>query len=241
VVAASARSGSNLLRDAISATGSLGMPREWFNLTLMQAHYLQGATIRDCCTLVATDGMTANGVACAKVFAPHFEAVLQAIEFHSWFPRSCWVHLRRRNLLRQAISLVLAEQSGSWTSYKARTRPTSYSAAAIRKAAMRLARETTFWIGYFGQTGIVPLELWYEDMQANLDGTVRAIAQHIGVGLEAAPDSGQAALRRQATGENAEWEERFLSEPGSVELIACLDGQRAAAGVAQSPEAMFET
>ena len=156
-LAISPRSGSGMLADIIRTTGSLGRPEEWFNFAMPWAGDLApNSTVQDRCWLILKKGTTANGVAGVKMFASQFIDVEKEIEFLSWFPTPHWIWLRRRGLLRQAISLSLAKQGDAWTSMQVRQCPVSYDSAQIRACMEEIVREEVLWTDYFAAKSTSP-------------------------------------------------------------------------------------
>ena len=221
-IAGAPRTGSTLLCAAIKECQTLGIPREFFNLA-SKTGLKNADNYVDCCKLVKAQGMTSNGVAAAKIFARHLEKIKASkLSLDDWFPDQSWVYLRRRDALGQAISWVLAEQTGKWEigqTPKTDASPT-YTRAAIENKMRRIENSHQFWQGFFARSSIKPLELWYEDFAESLHPALISMArqaggEHLESQLRAMP-SFQAgvfgALRsKQRNTINVDWRMRFLN------------------------------
>jgi LPS sulfotransferase NodH len=212
-----------MLCEAVGRTRSLGKPNEWLHRGMRwPAGFPPHGTIEERCRLVLLKGVSANGVAGVKLFSIQFDEVRSKIDFGDWFPNVTWVWLRRRDLLRQAISLALASEMNRWTS-EAPTRPNPvYSSSKVRTALALIVRNERLWAGYFAAGGITPPVFWYEDIVDRLRDTVSAIGAHMAIGLSRPPDTGNLHMQRQSGHTNDEWVERFRSEHGSEEILSRL-------------------
>ena len=122
-------------------------------------------------------------------------------------PRYIWV--RRRDKVRQAISLWRALQTRIWR----RERPIDegggaelqYSFEAIEHLRRRLSIDDEAWGRFFASSGIEPLELSYEeDVEPRPADAVSSVLAHVGVELPPrwAPD---ASTLRQSDGLTDAW------------------------------------
>jgi LPS sulfotransferase NodH len=124
-----------------------------------------------------------------------------------WEPNYVW--MRRRDKVRQAISLWRALQTRTWRLEHpgaAGDTPTlSYSFEGIEHLRRRLSADDEAWGRYFLHSLIAPLELVYEDdVSPDPGGAVARVMDHIGVELPSDwdPDAGMA---QQADELNEEW------------------------------------
>jgi LPS sulfotransferase NodH len=214
IIAATPRSGSNWLADAIGATAVMGRPEEWFGW--WRTERTRERTVAAAYD-VATRGATPNGVAGVKLLPYYLESALRHVRLTRWFPDAIWVHLVRRDLLGQAISLWRAHSSGEWALYgpaKERRLNARVPAAragfdplpdydpAVIEGYLKLAASfQADWLAFFARTGITPLTLVYEEIVADRAGTLATIADALGVALPPGPaaDTGRFTVQRDET------------------------------------------
>lgn len=208
------RSGSTWLAELLASTGVLGYPSEYFSTDFQRT--IKGTSYptdrRAQAELVLRDGATPNGVYGFKVFPVNLEDVSRYLEWTEVFPNLRFVHLRRRDVLGQALSRVRALQTRRWRSTHAEQSAARYDGEAILEALRLSAIQDARWEVFFARNGIEPLRLVYEDALKAANATVGAVADL--VGLETTPtgvfDATRVAVQRDALTE--EWRSRFLSE-----------------------------
>jgi LPS sulfotransferase NodH len=137
-------------------------------------------------------------------------------EIPSGVERWKFVFLRRRNLIRQAISAQVASVTRQWTADWPRAgdvRVEDYSYAELKRRFEALAQQNAKWERFFVLFGIEPLRVAYEDFLADQDGCLAAINAFVG-GERAAPEPMGDAFRvePQSTELNTIWERRFRSD-----------------------------
>ena len=124
IICSSPRCGSNLLSEILHAQDGLGVPIAYLHLP---AHFPFLAHRWNCLNDNYVDihkyfkscfrwRTSKNGVFGMKTHWNHFEYFLKSGILHYYFPNTKFVFLRRQDLLGQAISLELANQTGQWTS-----------------------------------------------------------------------------------------------------------------------------
>jgi LPS sulfotransferase NodH len=236
------RTGSNYLCQSLAATGALGRPLDYFNAVGRRA---AGWTdfpddVEGQLQAILAKGATPNGVYGFKLFAYDFQRVAPA-GLAARLPGLQWVHLSRANRLDQAISLVLAKQTGQWRSTAAHQAAPAYDRASIEAELEGITRDHAWWRLYFARNGLTPLELDYETLMDDPQRAVGAVAALMGVALVDPIDPSLVDLERQRGAVNQAWRERFIAEsaepsrfppPGLAEASAPEFKPQAAAGEA---------
>jgi trehalose 2-sulfotransferase len=119
-----------------------------------------------------------------------------------------WVWVRRRDVLRQAVSLWRAMQTQTWRDGAAPEPTAVYSRAAIAHLTALLADQDAAWSAFFAAQDLDPLELVYEDYARDIPGAVAEVLAHLGItgGFSLAPEP---PMSRQSDGVSDEWAEAY--------------------------------
>ena len=167
-------------------------------------------------------GTTSNGVFGPKLMwnqlpdleqhaaaLPEFAGLAGCDLLERLFGRPSYVWMRRRDKVRQAISLWRALQTRTWRAEHpgagGDTPTVSYSFEGIEHLRRRLSADDEAWGRYFLHSLIAPLELLYEDdVSPDPAGAVARVLTHIGV--EEPPGwKPEAGMAQQSDELNDEW------------------------------------
>jgi LPS sulfotransferase NodH len=225
------RSGSWLLADLLEQTDVAGRPEEYFR----PDHRVQwskewgipvkgpyGRFVRTALARTCTD----NGVFGAKTHWYQFEwltgelralpganpeATDEALIEH-WLPRPHYVHLRREDTIRQAISYYLATYSDRWFHLAEEDQgagdgryirplpmPSEPDWGHVRFLEEAVINHERRWTEFFARSGIVPLEVRYEDLASAYEKTVGRVLEFIGAQLPAGTALPAPRLKKQAS------------------------------------------
>jgi LPS sulfotransferase NodH len=225
------RTGSTVLARALTDTGCMGRPEEYFwrgqerdwasrfGLPAPdEANY--GAYVR----AALQHGTTSNGVFAAKVFWGHAEDLIRRTaviphlaglpgqqRFRRVFANDLRAVFLRRNCLRAAVSLWRAEVSGIWSLSPADKTPPLPPAFDLWRVTLLHAQMHAAEIGWphlLSSINVDYVTLHYDDVTIRLSQSVRRVADFVGVELPGADPPAVPALRRQADTAT----ERFVSE-----------------------------
>jgi LPS sulfotransferase NodH len=231
------RTGSTLLGNALIATGIAGRPRSYFNRVAHfnpQIQRVLGNAKDDDRYLerVVAAATTPNGVFAAKVHWQHFlnlitkaarglrlspeAAPAPAIEvLRAHFPDLRFIWLVRKNAVARAISHYRVKKTNRWqvdsrwvTDDTGGDGEPGFDFDEIDGFVRLGEAEDAHWAQFFRENAIAPLDLAYEDMTQDLDGTVRRVLKFLGLPAENVtlpPPS----LRRQADHRSKDWEVRY--------------------------------
>jgi trehalose 2-sulfotransferase len=126
-------------------------------------------------------------------------------------PDATWIFLTRRDALRQALSNYVAWQTDSWRQFsERRPKAVEYDADLIRRLLSRVLRSNAHWRHFFDANGIAPIEIVYEDIERDYDGTLRKLLKDLGRDMTLPPPR----LRKQADDRVEALRARFLAEFG---------------------------
>jgi LPS sulfotransferase NodH len=240
IVCTNPRSGSWMLCTALARTGITGYPIEYFiPWDRPDWSRLWGVTDDEAFLgRMLAEGTSPNRVFGMKIMYGHVEELVRtARDVPRWrdlgparlmrdvFPRPGFVWLRRRDRLKQAVSHARAILTGVWATDG--THRDAQDGAGpecdvelVRRLLDEAAEQDEGWRRLFDEMGQSPLVVWYEDMVADFDHTVRTVLAHAGV---AAPGTvpGRSQPRpdvvRQADGVSERWVEICRERLGETE------------------------
>jgi len=240
VVCAIPRSGSNLLTDGLHATRQAGRPKQFF-LEKFEADY--GAKhgldpAKDYAGYVRgiiSAKTTSNEVFGFKLMSWYLDNFLTRVRatrafgdaetgdlklLENAFPRLKFVHVFRRNKLRQALSTARALQTGLWKVQKGKTiqREPQFDAELIEQCLKEGQRQEKAWECFFQRIGVNPFRVEYEKLCQDYEGTIRAVLDFLRISLPRRTRIGPPVTVRQADDISRAWEERFVAERSAALL-----------------------
>ena len=186
IIATTSRSGSTHLCRMLTSTRRLGEPAEYYNVRVKpermklwnansDLEYFQQMLRR-----TATD----NGVCGIKVATLAFEHLRAELGPIFELLRPPYIWLRRRDTLRQAISLYRAQETDVWHWHQGQAKPNAavpFDADKINGCRKQIEDANNAWANWFAEQEIEPLKLWYEETIASPRETVESICRHVGV------------------------------------------------------------
>jgi LPS sulfotransferase NodH len=232
--------------EALKETGLPRSPRDYFKKTsnpellALIGNYSRGDTARllltdfasyaDYLARVLEEGTTANGVFGAKLMWGYLEDFLFYLHdipvykdlpvaqlFATIFPNVHYIHISRRDKVRQAISLWRAIQSWSWRQEQDGTAGTAsrpprelvFNYAAIDHLVQRTLVHEEAWAHYFAQNAIQPFSVVYEELEQGYEETALQILHYLKIPLPPTVTFGERQMKRQADMLSEEWYERY--------------------------------
>lgn len=233
LVTMTARSGSSLLCMGLEKIG-FGHPIEAFNVNknpMFENNWDIDFTDSHAYIKKAIEFQTVNGVFGMKLNWKHLELFLkharnlldeagnglssaQVVEV--FFKNVRYLHLRRRDKVKQAISYEKAWQNGIWVEkadadeeYKEHLLPTVYDREHIECCLDILLMTEADWSQYFKVNKIDCLNIWYEDLAADYGSTMQTIYHFLGVKDQKVIEP---VLRKLANVSSDDWNARFRRE-----------------------------
>lgn len=213
LVASTPRSGSHMLGHAMAASGVLGVPYEYLNPANLAEWRGRLGTSSPTETLHALfkRRTTPNGVFALKAHFDHSHALGGPLPLFAALPGLSVVHIRRGDVLRQAISYAIARQTGVWIAGQEGVNDEArFDAALIDRCLTDIAVQNARWDAAFRAAGLRSLPLFYEDIVGDLSGTVQRIADHADVAFDpASVDIAPCTERQSKASRTDAWVERY--------------------------------
>lgn len=234
LLCATPRSGSTLLCGLLGSSGVAGHPRSYFNrrglhdyaTTWRVTQPSEGRIDSAYVQAALAAGRTPNGIFGGRLMAesrPELVADLAAeaeqspvseLELlSSQFGRLRFVHLRRQDVVAQAVSWAKAQQTHFWHPGE-RIEPGAaephYDEELIERLVDAIEQFEAGWNTWFTRQQITPFEVTYEQLAADPLSVAHHVLNFLGLDLE----EGRELVvrdRRQADQLNARWIDEFKS------------------------------
>ena len=217
IIASERRSGSHFLASLLLSSGQAGVPLEYFHARHWEERLAwSGAPSADTFCQLIQCRTSSNGVFGVKAHWAQY-AYACRLGLEAVLRQSKFVRITRRDILAQAISLVIAQQSGSWICEQATTAQPIYSMTSIRNAILSLQAEKKHWERYLALNSIQHITLEYEDLCRDGQAQVRGVCEHLGI--RACPRI-QSLLKVQRGRINEEWRQRYKEDSASNPVLA---------------------
>lgn len=245
VICTSPRSGSTLLCKLLADSGVAGNPDSWFHKPSLSAwidHYdlaidsshSEQAALKAVFNAAINAGTSGRGLFGLRMQRHSFEFFCQKLcllypntssdlqRFESAFGPTLFVHLTRRSKIEQAVSYVIASQSGLWHraidgSELERLSPPKepvYDVYEIREKVAELTVYDREWEHWFATENINPLQITYESLADDPIEVLRQILGALGLSTDAA-NKVSIAVAKLANAKNKVWVARYQSDnPG---------------------------
>jgi LPS sulfotransferase NodH len=214
------RSGSTYLSHLLRDAGSFGFPEEWLSMSFAEDEAMSvGATdLPTYFRRVLAKHASDNGVSGLEISLAHLiHARMENRADKLLDRRFRYFYLRRRNIVRQGISMHVALQSGVLHSYqmsddaRAALEGVPYDAHAIRQHIKFLHNEELKWEGEFGARHVEPDRIYYEDIIHRPEKILRRFANILG--LPATPlMPKRVEIERVSNSRTDDWEARYRDE-----------------------------
>lgn len=184
-IAITPRSGSTAFCSVLEKTGVLGRPQEILN-PRGPADCILGvrrpASFEEYLKIVAAD-LGTGGLASFKAAWCDARPLAHSGRCEEFLTACRWVRLDRRDIESQAASLARARRTQRWhrrAGEEAESSATPLSTEEIRRETEYLHFERAGWAEFFAGRGLSPLELFYEDIVADVGTAVESVAALMG-------------------------------------------------------------
>jgi LPS sulfotransferase NodH len=213
------RTGSTMFCSLLEKTNLLGYPDEYLNprgVVQMYAQQYVPGSLAEYADTLRRERATPNGVFGMKVTFDDWKPIADAQLVKELFGPIKFIYLDREDLILQAVSAVIAQQTGVWhrdaagAPYRSQfTGEPSFDEAAIIAKIDEHTRMRANWERYFSIHMIKPLRLTYEQFLGNVDGAVKALAELVEVSIDAQFDASMATTTKLADERSDNWAQRI--------------------------------
>jgi LPS sulfotransferase NodH len=230
------RSGSTFLALMLRNSGLFGCPLEYFNDDFLPTWRKRAAAegFDSLIRFIESRRTSANGRFAVKIHRTQLRTALAEIGPELLSDRWRFILLRRRDVLKQALSWTAAAQSGKWMIQLRAKGEAAYERSEIAWRIGQAVRHTASWHQIFAERGLPFLELVYEDIAQDPRGALQAVADFLATPLP--PDLDVAGLIEtpvQRSARTSVWETRYIAESRAVrvdpDLFEYVEGCRALA------------
>jgi len=156
---------------------------------------------------------SSNGVFGIKIHYPHirqFGGFAQLVEF---FPDVYFVLLSRKDVLKQAVSLSIANQTGVYISgQKPVNDDPKYIFSHIDQRLRQTILNNSSWRFKLAASGCKYIELDFEDVLHNLARSIEGIAGFMDIDIDRTEIPNEQVTAKQGDDRNSEWAARFTSD-----------------------------
>ncbi len=222
------RTGSTLLCDLLASTGVAGHPasyfrepdqRDWASRLGVQVMSDGGFDYRDFVERVKREGTTSNGVFAARIMWGTMSHLVHGLSrpssagpdlalLNDAFGPLVFVHLRRADVVRQAVSWARAERTGYWQPGDAASGEPELDLDLVAQLVRTVHGHNAAWSEWFAGQGVSPFVVTYENLVARPRSTVDGILARLGVVAPASWQPGS-SLPRQADELSEDWVRRY--------------------------------
>lgn len=213
VIASTPRSGSHFLGHTLHRTQHFGFPLEYSNPRNKSKweEIFDVRGIENILNCLKKKRTSPNGVFSIKAHYSHLPQFGGFKGFLSHVENPYFILLTREDLLKQAISLSIARQTGVWISgQEARSSDAKYDEKDIAFCLKRTILHNASWKYLLSTHNVKYMELTFEKARDNLPQAVDRIAEFMGLDVPVEQFNIEPATKKQSTAINNEWRERFL-------------------------------
>ena len=160
-----------------------------------------------------------NGVFGIKIHYSHIKNYNGFANVKKIFPDAFYILLSRKDVLKQAVSLSIAKQTGVWIAgQKPITDDPQYNFGDIDKSLRQTILANAFWRYTLAANGCNYIEMNFDVVRKNITASIQQVADFIGVDVDPALIPKEQVTKKQSTNINAEWEKQFFADYNGAEL-----------------------
>ena len=215
IIASTGRSGSHMFGHALWKTNKFGFPLEYVNpanLTEWKKR-LGSDDVLEVLNKLKRKRTSDNGVFAIKLHYPHLTEIGGIDKLKEIFPDAYYILLHRKDVLKQAVSLSIAKQTGVWISgQKAINEKASYNRKQIEACLKETIINNSSWKYALSANGCKFIEMDFDNVRNNLAESILEVANFMDVDICHSEIPSEHVTKQQSNPINAEWAKTFTSE-----------------------------
>jgi len=149
-----------------------------------------------------------------KVHFKSFRFLIPSATYRDFMTGGIPVFLTRNDILGQAISLVIAAQTKSWTSGQDEQAEPVYNKESISNVVSMLLEMNRGWHLFLPYNNIQPFHLSYETLCSKTDRVCHDLCEYMDISVDPDLSFSQDEVAIQRNERNERWRQRFLDELG---------------------------
>ncbi|WP_052750190.1 Stf0 family sulfotransferase [Arsukibacterium sp. MJ3] len=212
-----------MLGHALHNTGSFGFPLEYANPANLAEwkKRLHIDNLKDVIKEIEKRRPSPNGVFAIKIHYSHIYIFGGFSKLTELFPNAYFLLLSREYVLKQAVSLSIASQTGVWISgQKSVNENPVYSFKHIYSCLRETILDNSSWRYSLAASKSNYLEFNFDDVRNNIVQSIEKIANFTGVDINTSDIPSLPVTKKQSNSINKEWLVRYVSDFNkSAELI----------------------
>ncbi len=142
---------------------------------------------------------------------------IEALE--KWFPNPHLVFIRRKDIILQAVSLTIAQQTQAWSSEKVSKGKSYYNFDILLRNLKTNIIINKLWQKFKSQTQLPYLDIVYEEFSKDFLGQLRKIHNFVGISPNGVDQTEQNPIKKQRNRQSLLMGKRFVEELRSKGLL----------------------
>ncbi len=236
IICSIGRSGSTLLASTFGNLGNCGNPEEYFHenrvQNLRENNDVSG--FRNYLEEILGKGVTDNGVFGMKMHWHHMRDFLQFSRkklghegktdleiLNYFFPNPNFIYIRRENIVKQAVSTAIAQQTDIWekplgSNTNKQIKPRKFSPLAIYGAKQGIRQREEAWREFFRKNSLDVYEIVYENFCQSIENNTIDMIKFLKIEPLPEPNQIKVSLQKQSNHINDRWEQYYNLIPENL-------------------------
>lgn len=215
VIASTGRCGSHMLGHVLYETGKFGFPLEYLNPGNLQKwkKVTNLTSPEKVIKKLQTIRTSENGVFAIKVHYPHLKEFESFSQFQKLFSNACYILLNRSDVLKQAVSLSIASQTGVYIAGQKpiNTNP-QYDFEQIQKYLKETIENNSMWRYTLAANGCNYIEMNFDEILSDLPKAISKIADFSNIDVSKVDLPKAPVTKKQGGDLNLKWKKIFIDD-----------------------------